>query len=287
MLRTVITEGGFAQAAKALHRSQSSVSYAVGRLQEALGVRLLEIRGRRAVLTDAGATLLGEASPLIDELSRLEDRTRALAAGEDLRIRLLVDSIFPRPSLFAALKAFAGMHPHVEVHLRETVRLTPRDVDGDAFDLAVLIAEPGERGATIVSNVPLIAVAHADHPLVRPETPPNAANLNRCLRVEIRGTEQGQLDDNGKIWWMSTVEAAIEAVRAGLCYGWLPRHLVREHLDSGTLVALPLERGGTRNIPLGLLFGNGHRGRGQAVERLARLLAAEDTGSPPGDGEAG
>ena len=44
VLAAVVDEGGFAQAAAALHRSQSAVSYAVARLQEALDVPLLVTR---------------------------------------------------------------------------------------------------------------------------------------------------------------------------------------------------------------------------------------------------
>ncbi|VEB42274.1 chromosome replication initiation inhibitor protein [Chromobacterium violaceum] len=36
VLRAIVEEGGFAQAAEKLHRSQSAVSYAVARLQEQL-----------------------------------------------------------------------------------------------------------------------------------------------------------------------------------------------------------------------------------------------------------
>ena len=46
VLAAVVDQGGFAQAAETLHRSQSAVSYAVGRLQEALEVPLLAIQGR-------------------------------------------------------------------------------------------------------------------------------------------------------------------------------------------------------------------------------------------------
>ena len=48
-LQAVVDHGGFAQAAEALHRSQSSVSYTVARMQDQLGVPLLRIDGRRAV----------------------------------------------------------------------------------------------------------------------------------------------------------------------------------------------------------------------------------------------
>mgnify|MGYP001760918456 FL=1 len=104
VLRTVVEEGSFAAAAEALHRSQSSVSYAVARLQAAVGIDLLEMQGRRAVLTKAGAALLAEIAPLIDDLNRIESRGRRLAQGHAVRIRLLVDNLFPKPRLFAALR---------------------------------------------------------------------------------------------------------------------------------------------------------------------------------------
>jgi len=58
VLAAVVDHGGFAQAAAALNRSQSAVSYAVARLQESLGVALLVIEGRKAVLTAHGRALL-------------------------------------------------------------------------------------------------------------------------------------------------------------------------------------------------------------------------------------
>lgn len=49
VLAAIVDHGGFAQAAAALNKSQSAVSYAVSRLQEALGVPLLAVEGRKAV----------------------------------------------------------------------------------------------------------------------------------------------------------------------------------------------------------------------------------------------
>ena len=49
VLQAIVDAGGFAQAAQELHRSQSSVSYAIARLQEQVGVPLLE----QGVLTGA------------------------------------------------------------------------------------------------------------------------------------------------------------------------------------------------------------------------------------------
>ena len=63
VLAAVVDTGGFAQAAQALNRSQSAVSYAVARLQESLGLPLLVIEGRKSVLTEHGHALLARARP--------------------------------------------------------------------------------------------------------------------------------------------------------------------------------------------------------------------------------
>src|ERR1700728_5064871 len=71
-LANVVDLGGYATAAEALDRSQSAVSYQVTRLQEALGCRLLEVQGRRAVLTPQGEALLARARGFVGQWPQLE-----------------------------------------------------------------------------------------------------------------------------------------------------------------------------------------------------------------------
>ena len=71
VLAAVVDHGGFAQAAAALNRSQSAVSYTVARLQEALDLPLLVIEGRKSVLTSHGQTLLKRAR-LLDERTQAD-----------------------------------------------------------------------------------------------------------------------------------------------------------------------------------------------------------------------
>src|SRR6185503_4464507 len=88
VLAAVVDHGGFAQAAAALNRSQSAVSYTVGRLQESLDVPLLAIEGRKAVLTVHGQALLKRARSLIADLDRLERLARSLKQGWEPELRL-------------------------------------------------------------------------------------------------------------------------------------------------------------------------------------------------------
>ena len=78
ILQAVVQLGGFAAAAKQLNRSQSTISYAIARLQEQLGIRLFEIKGRRAQLTEVGRVLLADVEPHLAGFNQLEQRAEAL-----------------------------------------------------------------------------------------------------------------------------------------------------------------------------------------------------------------
>ena len=54
-LTAVVDAGGYAQAAEVMHKTQSSVSYAVQKLESVLGVKVFKVEGRKAVLTPTGS----------------------------------------------------------------------------------------------------------------------------------------------------------------------------------------------------------------------------------------
>jgi len=81
MFKAVVDAGGFNQAALTVHKSQSSVHHAVSKLEEALGVKLFEIEGRKTLLTEAGTLLLRRGQYLLDEVTRIESVAEALSAG--------------------------------------------------------------------------------------------------------------------------------------------------------------------------------------------------------------
>lgn len=278
VLRCIVEQGGFSQAAETLHRSQSAISYAVSRLQESLGLPLLDLKGRRAVLTDAGAFLLADVTPLLDGMLQLERRAKAMAQGGASRIRLHVDCLFPKQRLFYALHELAEHYPHVEVSLQETVRQIKEPQGHASYDLAILMNNAQDpRQSDPLLSVELLAVAHADHPLFSEQAPLDYLALSRHLRCEIRSTESQPGPDEGRLWRMNTMETALEAVRQGLCYGWLPRGLMAQDLVQGTLKALPLASGASRLIALGLHFADDSQRSDPAVSLLARLLAEEPT----------
>src|SRR6185437_10828815 len=90
-LLAVVDTGGYAQAAQALHKSQSAVTYAVQKLESLLAVQAFEIKGRKAVLTATGQLLYRRAKSLLEEAGGLEKSARSLSAGWEAEIRIAVE----------------------------------------------------------------------------------------------------------------------------------------------------------------------------------------------------
>ena len=121
VLAAVVDTGGFAQAAQALNRSQSAVSYAVARLQESLGLPLLAIEGRKSVLTEHGRTLLARARPLLKDLDTLEQLARILQQGWEVGLTLVVDAAFPRLQLLGIIAELQQSCPGTQIQLADVV----------------------------------------------------------------------------------------------------------------------------------------------------------------------
>lgn len=78
-LISIVDAGGYAQAAEAMFKSQSAVTYAVQKIESLLNVRVFEIQGRKAVLTPTGQMLHRRALALVNEANELEQAANALS----------------------------------------------------------------------------------------------------------------------------------------------------------------------------------------------------------------
>ena len=187
VLQTVVDFGGFAQAAKVLHRSQSSISYAVSNLQKQLGVTVLEIRGRKAELTEAGEVLLRRSRAVLDEALALEMVASHLKQGWEPEIRLVVDTAFPMPILLAALKHFAPLSRGTRVLLKEVVLSGARDaLETGESDLVIGSDFPEGFLADHLIDLEFIAVAHPEHHLHQLGRPITEQDLRNELQVVIQ-----------------------------------------------------------------------------------------------------
>jgi DNA-binding transcriptional LysR family regulator len=80
----VAEELSFTRAAQRLGMAQPPLSAAIGKLERKLGVRLLDRTSRRVLLTAAGAMLLAEGRPAVENLGAVVQRARRHAVPDDL-----------------------------------------------------------------------------------------------------------------------------------------------------------------------------------------------------------
>jgi DNA-binding transcriptional LysR family regulator len=259
ILHAVVQLGGFAPAAEQLNRSQSTISYAIARLQEQLGIKLLELKGRKAHLTEVGRVLLADAEPHLAGFHQLEQRARSLASGGESEIRLSVDSIFPNDRLFAALSEFSRRFPYVHPKLRQATFLSP-DSELSAQNAHLCVAALASREYYIkpILGIRMLAVARLGHPLHSLLQPLARIDLIPHTVVTIEGVASGVAKHQPRspaqrFLSVTTIEAAIAAVRSGLCFGWLPIYRIQPYLDSGELLPLRMPVGGTREVRLNVI----------------------------------
>lgn len=260
VLAAVVDRGGFAQAAAFLNRSQSAVSYAIARLQEALDVPLLQNEGRKAVLTAHGHVLLKRARSLVAELGTLELLARSLKQGWEPELRLVVDAAFPREHLLSIVAELQQLCPSTQMQLSDAVLSGAEDavIDGTADVVVATRVPPGYLGDWLL-DVTFVPVARSDHPLLRINRALAPEDLVRHVQAVVRDSGSRHPRDEG---WLgadlrctvSSLEASLAIVKAGLAYAWLPEHLLEDSLRAGLLQRLPLAAGGSRNVPLNLVL---------------------------------
>ncbi|MGH8445914.1 MAG: LysR family transcriptional regulator, partial [Solimonas sp.] len=120
-LTAVVEAGGYAQAAEVLHKTQSTITYAVQKIESLLGLKIFEIQGRKAQLTREGEVLYRRAQTLLSEAGALERGASSLAAGWEAEIKLAAEIVFPTWALLHCFEIFARERPDTRVQLYETV----------------------------------------------------------------------------------------------------------------------------------------------------------------------
>jgi DNA-binding transcriptional LysR family regulator len=260
VLAAVVDEGGFAQAAAALNRSQSAISYSVARLQESLDLALLVVEGRKSVLTPHGQTLLARGRALVKEIDTLEALARSLKQGWESELKLIVDAAFPRARLLNIVAELQSSCPSTQIQLADVVLSgAEQAITEGSGDLVVTSRVPPGYLSDWLLDVNFIAVARADHPLLKIGRELTTEDLAQHVQAVVRDSGSSNPRDEGWLgaerrFTVSSMDASLATILAGLAYAWLPEHMLAEQLRSGALRRLPLVSGASRKVSLHIVL---------------------------------
>lgn len=276
-LLAVIDAGGYAKAAELLNKSQSAVSYAISQLETALGVKVFQLQGRKAVASPAGELLYRRAKQLLEQAERLEKSAGCLSVQVEPLVKIAADIIIPPARVLQCLAIFARDFPDTRVEVFESVlsgtedALLQRQVDL-AIGGRVPMGFMGEKLVTVVMR----GVSSADHPLQLLGRPINDEDMRRHRQIIVRDSGQYRRRTEGwqeadQRWTVSHIKTSLDAIRLGLGYAWLPDAYTHEDIEAGILKYLPVEVGSVREVTTYLTFAD-RDFAGPATRRLAEIL---------------
>lgn len=274
----VVDAGGYAKAAERLHKSQSSVTYAVQQIETLLGVAAFRIEGRKAVLTPTGQLLYRRARYLLDEANALEQASQRLSAGWEAELGIAVEIIFPSWLLLDCLAQLGQDSPHTRVEVIESVLGHRTDaLTAGIAELAIFSSVPvGFLGEPLM-RVRFVLVTSPDHPLQHLGRKATLRDLRQHRHLVVRESSPARgaptaVDATAR-WTVSHMASSIEAVRRGYGFAWLPEERIREELASGALKPVAAREGGERFAELYLIFADREHA-GPATLKLAEIIRA-------------
>jgi DNA-binding transcriptional LysR family regulator len=279
-LTAVVEAGGYAQAAEALHKSQSSVTYAVQKLESTLDVKAFEIQGRKAKLTPTGEMLYRRARQLLEDADAIERAANKASAGWEAEISIAVEVLFPNWLMFRCLQRLGLESPQTRIEWFETVlEGTTEALVTGKVDMAIIGTIPPGYGGDKIFEVKVIPVAHPDHELHKLGRPVEVRDLRKHRHLVVRdsGSKRDKKVRTLEVtqrWTVSNMSTSIGAVSRGHGFAWLPLYKIYPELYRGELKELQLRDAREVTQPLYLVFAD-RDGAGPGQLRLAQLIREE------------
>ncbi len=205
----VAETGGVTRASGFLNLTQSAVSMQLKRLEESMGLNLIDRSARTVSLTSAGEQLLSYARRMLDLNDEVMARMTAKSFEGEIVVGLPHDIV--HPAMPAVLQRFAADFPRVRVHLKssDTRRLKQMFARGECD--VILTTEDGlEKGGETLIELPLVWFGAPGGGAWR-ERPLRLAFCSNCI---FRSGAQRALDDAGIAWEMSVESDSDPAVEA-------------------------------------------------------------------------
>lgn len=241
----VAERGSFTRAADELSLSKPTVSKAISRLEQSLGIALFNRNSRHMSLTEMGRTLVGHANRILAEAEAAENEARGGTQRPSGLIRVAAPMTFGIKHLAPLLPAFLEQYPEIDVNIDFNDTLV--DLVAEGYDVALRIASLADSSlrARRLCRVRLLLVAAPSYldRVGRPEHPRDLADHKGF--VYTNNTAPGMLrlthEATGREFVLSqqarmradNAEAFLPSLRAGLGYGLFPDFMVWDGLRDG------------------------------------------------------
>jgi DNA-binding transcriptional LysR family regulator len=249
MFAAVADHGSFRAAAAASGVAVPTVSKAVARLEQRLGIALFHRTSRRVTLTVAGEGLAAHARTIVASGAAAEEAARADAGVLAGPIRLTAPLSFGLSCLGDPLAAFLAAYPGVTIDC--ILSDAQCDLVADGIDLALRIADLADSSLLTQTIAPVAtAIIASPRYLAQFGTPAHPRELIRHrvlgyghgrrsapIRVIGPGAETVVVEPNGPLF-VNNGEMMLPLLISGQAMAMLPTFILGDALRDGRLVRL-------------------------------------------------
>lgn len=243
----VANERSFTRAAARLGVSQSALSHTIRGLERRLDLQLLARTTKSVAPTAAGAALLKDLSPALEQIDRALHAVRSVRHRPAGRLRLVTSRSAAAMVLLPKLKAFAEAYPDVVL---DVVTVTgPVDLVAGEFDAGIQLGEYIQKDMIAVRLTPQLRLAVVGAPgyFASRSIPRKPKDLHdhRCISLRLTGGpyrwefEQGRkkvtVGVNGPLI-VDDTDLVIRAALAGLGLGLAYEEQIAEHVAKRRLI---------------------------------------------------
>lgn len=213
---SVVDAGGFTRAGERVHRTQSTVSQQIKRLEESVGRPLLVRNGKQATPTEEGERLLTYARRIL----ALEQEARDVVARPviDGVVRLGLPEDFAAYRLVELLSDYVRGRPSLRLDVRSGLSATNRAaLERGELDVALLKRKANSGGCLASWPERLQWVTSRRHPIDLTRDPvPLAVSEQGCL---YRDSLIHALEAAGRTWHIAYTSPNLSGIQAAVAVG--------------------------------------------------------------------
>lgn len=244
-----VREGGFSAAARALDLTPSAISKQISRLEDRLGMRLLNRTTRRITLTEEGREFYERCIRVAAEIEEAEQWVMESQGAVRGTLRVAATVAFAKHHVLPLIPEFLERYKDLRVHLEVTDRFV--DLVEEGTDVAIRFSEqltdPSLVARRLAVNRRVICAApsYVEH-YGAPQTPEELLKHN-CLRLytvstfnewEFDGPNGARILDVPGNFETNSADALYHAALAGVGIARLSTFLVGPDIKAGRLVRL-------------------------------------------------
>lgn len=228
-----VASGSFSAAARALGKSQSTISNAVANLEDDLGFMLFDRQGRQPVLTEQGQRALAQVQQILAASQRLDELAVRLSQGVEPRLSLAISDFWQAEYHETLLKRFEARYPDIEFECMIAEDADVLDLlQAGRVHLGVVRAQPRLPPDIAVARLQVEAqmaiYLHQDQALAQQQQVTEAQlGALRQLRLNT-WVETRDPMPAGRVWSAPSYLLLLEMAEQGFGWSVLPRWLVQQ-----------------------------------------------------------